>query len=708
MMGGGPMHRGDLNDKFRKQFKEPKPKSLKEVPGYLKKVVGGFLYRLFYIFKLVWETRPWILITMVFISIFNGVMPVVGSYIGAALLNSLASAYTAAKNGLPSQFYTVMGLLILQFVYIFAQSIVSNINTVITRVSGELVVNHIKLKIMNKAKEIDLASFDRPEFYEKLENASNEAGHRPLMIMTSVFSIISQLISIISFIVILLGVSPFAPLIIILLSIPSAIISFSYRRKNFQYIRHRSKSRRKLAYYSELLTNKDMAKEIRMFNLSDLFIDRYKKTFKEYFSGLRRLFLNEGYWNGGLSVVNAGVNCALFLYIASKVCAGQMEIGSYSLYTGALNSISGGVSYIISTVATIYEGTLFINNLIDFMAEKKTIVPSSLTPASVRHHVGHTIEFVGVSFRYPGTSRDVIKNFNLKIEPGETLVLVGLNGAGKTTLLKLLTRLYDPSEGKILFDGRDIREYSPSDLYSIFGIIFQDFGRYAVSAEDNIVFGDIEKKYDEDEVVSAAKQSNADEFISHLPDKYKTPLMRIFEDTGIELSGGQWQKLAVARAFYSDSDILILDEPTASLDPLAEQEIYSQFDKLRKEKTTIFVSHRLSNAATADKIAVIEGGELIELGSHSELMELGGKYCHLFSTQAKRYISTDRERVVGEKTDEHEPKGGFGDDGISEDVPENEPGHRPGDQAENEPGRAGERPPMPPHGHGEGFPPPRS
>ena len=230
-------------------------------------------------------------------------------------------------------------------------------------------------------------------------------------------------------------------------------------------------------------------------------------------------------------------------------------------------------------------------------------------------------------------------------------MLVGLNGAGKTTLIKLLTRLYDPTKGRILLDGKDLREYEPKDLYTIFGIIFQDFGKYAVSVADNIHFGEISKEINLEEIKDAAIQSAADEYISKLPNGYDTPLMRIFEPNGIELSGGQWQKLAVARAFYSDSDILILDEPTAALDPLAEQEIFNQFDKLRKDKTTIFVSHRLSSATVASKIVVLEYGEIVEEGDHKQLMELRGKYFHLFSTQAKRYLGEDENGNLGNGED---------------------------------------------------------
>ena len=248
---------------------------------------------------------------------------------------------------------------------------------------------------------------------------------------------------------------------------------------------------------------------------------------------------------------------------------------------------------------------------------------------------------MNVSFKYPGADKHVLKDINFKINPGETVVLVGLNGAGKTTLIKLLTRLYDPTEGVILLDGKDIRTYNVKDLYSLFGIIFQDFGRYAFTVKENISFGNINAELDFERMKEAARQSGADVFIEKYPSGYETPLTRYFEDNGAELSIGQWQKLAIARAFYSNADILILDEPTASLDPMAEQEIFNQFDELRNGKTSIFVSHRLSSATTASKIIVLENGQVIEIGSHEELMKKQEKYYTLFSTQAKRYIETN-------------------------------------------------------------------
>ncbi|MBQ7669186.1 MAG: ABC transporter ATP-binding protein [Clostridia bacterium] len=627
----GPPPGGPDYDKL----KPKKPKGLRDVPRYLKEALGGFFSRLFYVFRLVWEAKPWILFFMIGNSVLNGIFPVVGALISKELINTLVDVAVKGEG----EFSEIMKLLIFLFVFTFLSALITLVYNMVLRISGEVVTNHIKLKILNKTKEIDMSSFDRPEFYEKLENASREAGMRPIQILQSVFGIVSAVISLISFIVILISVSPWAPLVIIVFSVPAAIISFVYRKKNFEYMRRRSKDRRQMQYYGDLLTNKDMVKEIRMFDLSDTFIDCYKETFGRYFLGIKKLIYAEGAWNSGVSLASSGVNCALFLYLAKKVYDGAIAVGDFTLYTGALQSIASGVTSLISTFAMIYEGTLFIDNMIAFMKEKGTIKPVVDEPLHVKRGVAHKIEFKDVWFTYPGSDHPVIKGVDLTINEGETAVLVGLNGAGKTTLIKLLTRLYDPTSGVILFDGEDIRKYDVKELYGTFGIIFQDFGKYAFTAGENIMFGEISKGYDEKAIREAAKNADADGFISKLSKGYSTSLMKYFEPDGTELSIGQWQKLSVARAFYADSDFLILDEPTASLDAIAEQEIFNQFEKLREGKTTLFVSHRLSSATTATKIFVIDGGEKVEEGTHEELMKLGGKYCELFTTQAKRYVT---------------------------------------------------------------------
>ena len=617
------------------QYRVPRPKNIKDVPRFLKEVIGSFSKRMLYILKLVWEASPGILFLMAFMSVFNGVMPVVGSLIGKELLNRLAQAY----GGQLTTFRVIWTLLVFQFAYLLLNNLVNRLDATIIRISGELVTNHIKLKIMNKAKEVDLASFDSPEFYAKMENANREAGNRPIQVLRATFSIASAIISIVSFIIVLAAVGFLPVLLVIVVAIPSTIINFVYRRKNHNYVFRRSKDRRQMSYYSDVIVNKDMVKEIRMLDLADNFIDRYSQVFKRYFKGLKKLIVEEFLWNVGATLLSTAVNCVLFVLIARGVFEGKYEIGYFSLYTGALNSIASGIATLITTTASIYEGTLFINNMIAFMEEEPTVKPILDEPRSIERGIGHVIEFRDVSFHYPGIDRNVINHVDLTIHAGETIVIVGVNGAGKTTLIKLLTRLYDPTEGMILLDGHDIREYDLKELYDLFGIVFQDYGKYAVSVRDNIAFGEVNSEITDDRIAGAAAASNATDFINALPDKFNTPLMRYFEDNGIELSIGQWQKLAIARAFYSKSDILILDEPTASLDPMAEQEIFNQFDELRSDKTSIFVSHRLSSATTADRIIVLQDGRIVESGNHSQLMNRKGEYYTLFSTQAKRYLT---------------------------------------------------------------------
>ena len=628
------------------------PKNIADLPRYLRELLSGFFSRMGYVAKLVWNTGHWILFSMLFFAVFQGLMPVIGSKISEAVLNELQAQYGIFDGNFAAFFgTTAFFLLVFMFVYNILNSVLNTLKNAIIRIASELVVRTVKLEIMDKAKTLDLCSFDLPAFYEKLENANREAGMRPIQILSAAFSVISAAITLISYVIVLATELWWAALVMIIVSVPSAIINFHYRRKHFQYMRRRSKDRRQMSYYSDLMVNKDMVKEIRMFGLSDTFIQRYKETFDRYYAGIRALILRENVWHVIIAVVTSIVNCGFFAWFAYGVVVGRYQVGTYTLYSGALAQISAAVASLITISATIYEGTLFIDNLTSFLKEEPTIIPvlpeerQEEGPLKVAHGQSHTIEFRHVSFIYPGTEKKVLDDVSLVIRPGETLVLVGLNGAGKTTLLKLLTRLYDPTEGIILLDGEDIRAYDVDDLYSMFGIIFQDFGKYAVNVSENIHFGDIRKVMVDEEIRLAADAADATDYINNLPEGFDTPLMRIFEENGIELSIGQWQKLAIARAFYSDSDVLILDEPTASLDPMAEQEIFNQFDRLRSDKTTIFVSHRLSSATVASKIVVLEYGKVIEEGDHRTLMAKRGRYYELFSTQAKRYI-TEGETVL--------------------------------------------------------------
>ena len=625
-----------------------KPKSLKEVPSYVMKKIKGFFSRLFYIFALVWQSAPMVLVAMIALCLFDGILPVIGAYITSDLLNGISELITANNAGIiSSDAFTAMRPLIFLFalnlIYLFMKRVITRVSTMVTGIAGELVVNHIKLAIMTKARTLDTASFDNPVFYEKLENANREANMRPIGILNATFSLISALISSLSFVAVLSTLSPLAPFVIILAAVPGGIVSIIYRNRNFRYIRFHSKERRQMNYYSSLLVNKDRVQEIKILGLSDTFIAKYKEAFAKYYMGLKSLIVKEGMTQIGVGLVSTVLNSILFVYIAYSVIFDGGRIGDYSLYSGALTSITTYVATLLTSTVTIYEGTLFINNMIEFMKEESDIVPTEEQPLIPERGVPHTIEFKNVSFRYPGVDRYVLRDVNLRFEHSESVVLVGLNGAGKSTLIKLLTRLYDPTEGEIYLDGENLKKYDVKALYNMFGIIFQDFGRYADTIGENIKYGDVDGDWSDEDVVLAARRAGAEEFIERLPDKYDTPLTRMFEDNGHELSVGQWQKLSVSRAFIKNSDILILDEPTASLDPLAEQEVFDQFAKLSKDKIAVFVSHKLSSAVSASKIVVIDGGTVAEVGNHEELIALGGRYYELFTTQARRYAGINTE-----------------------------------------------------------------
>ena len=623
-----------------------KPKKLSQIPSYLIKKTKGFFSRLFYIFALVWQAAPLVLIAMMALCLLDGVLPVFGAYISSYLLNEIADLISDKNLGLITEgaleaMRPLIFLFVLNLVYLFMKKVFNKVSTMVTGIAGELVVNHIKLILIGKAKTLDTRSFDDPLFYEKLENANREANMRPISILNATFSLISAIISAVSFVLVLASLNPIAPIIIMVAAMPSAVVSLVYRNKNFRYIRWHSKERRQMQYYSGLMVNKDRVQEIKILGLADTFTAKYKAAFAQYYKGLKRLIVKEGVTQILVGLITTVVNCLLFIYIAYAVIFGEGKVGDYSLYSGALTSITTYVATLLTSTVTIYEGTLFIDNMIEFMKEKREIVPSVKDAAIPNRNTPHRVEFKNVSFKYPGMERYVLKNVNLTFEPSESVVLVGLNGAGKSTLIKLLTRLYDPTEGDIYLDGKNLKEYDVDALYDIFGIIFQDFGRYAETVGENIRFGDVNREYDLDSITTAATRSGADVFIGALKNGYDTPLTRMFEDTGRELSVGQWQKLSVARAFYKDSEILILDEPTAALDPLAEQEVFNQFSILAKGKIAVFVSHKLSSAVSASKIVVLDHGTVAEVGNHEQLMALGGKYYELFSTQAKRYAGAD-------------------------------------------------------------------
>ena len=372
------------------------PKNARDIPRYLRELLGGFFGRFWYIVKLVWETGRWILIALSLIALFNGVTPVIGSLISTEILNELQDVIVVGGIGKDFWSSPVVFLIVFFFVYKILKQIINSLDTAVTRIAGEKVVRQVKLRIMEKSKTVDMAAFDLPAFYEKMENANREAGNRPLTILSQTFSIVSTVIELTSYLIILFTAPGlwWLPPILFAVSLPSAIINFIYRKKNFQYMRHRSKERRQMNYYSEILVNKDVVKEVRMFDLADSFIGRYTQVFKNYYRGLRQLILSETMWHVGLGILSALVNLLFYVLIARLVFTGEIRIGDYTLYTGAVGTVATCVATLIARSSYIYEGTLFIDNLIAFMNQEQTVLPNCSPVEKLERGGAHRIEFV--------------------------------------------------------------------------------------------------------------------------------------------------------------------------------------------------------------------------------------------------------------------------------------------------------------------------
>lgn len=410
-------------------------------------------------------------------------------------------------------------------------------------------------------------------------------------------------------------------------------------------MRWHSKERRQMDYYNNLVTDKDLVKEVKLFSLADTFIGKFRAVFQKYYRGFRQLVFKDWFFNSLFNLLVAAVLLVIQIPLACRILQGTLQIGDFSLYSSAVNNIYYSVAHILALSMGIYEGTLFIDNMIAFMEQRPSVVPSLPEPLRVEKNKPHVIEFQHVSFCYPASEKKVLDDVSVTIASGETVVLVGLNGAGKTTLVKLLCGLIDPTEGQVLYDGIDIREYNRTDFYKQFSAVFQQYSIMPVTIEE-IVSETLPEHADPVKVRHCLTTAGLWNKIVQLPDGIKSQFGRALYDNGIELSGGEVQKLLFARALYKDAPVILLDEPTAALDPIAESKLYENYNKISAGKTTVFISHRLASTSFCDRIILIENGAICEEGTHNELLKLNGTYYKLFELQAKYYREKSVETEV--------------------------------------------------------------
>ena len=492
---------------------------------------------------------------------------------------------------------------------------------------------HVSVRVMDHASRLDLASYEDPVFYDKLERARVQATDRIAMIQAT-GTLAQQAITAVTLSASIFWFSPWLLVLLIVAVVPAFLGESHFAFLGYSLNIRQTPVRRQLDYLRVLGASKESAKELKLFGLSDFITGEYARLSNELYDenvalAKRRL------WAGALlSLLSTAGYYSAYAWVVYRTVTGELSWGTLQFLAGAIAGASSNIQSIFSTFSSIADQSLFLTDLVAFfqvepgVRSKPDAIPA---PRPIRSG----FRFEGVSFSYPDSSRRVLDNFDLKIEPGERIALIGENGQGKTTIVKLITRLYDPGSGRILLDGVDLREYSIEDLHREIGVIFQDFMRYEMSAGRNIAVGRIEVDSERD-ILLAARKSLADSVIERLPGRYNQLLGRRFEG-GLDLSGGEWQKVALARAYLRDAQLLILDEPTASLDARSEFEVFQRFAELTAGKMALLISHRFSTVRMADRIVVLESGRIAEQGNHQQLMALGARYAEMFELQAASY-----------------------------------------------------------------------
>jgi len=580
--------------------------------------------------RMVWETSPPLVVTTGLLRLVRALLPAAMLWVSKLILDAVVGRITRGNGSLAA----IWKLVALELGLAIASDVLGRVNTLCDSLLGDRFTNRVSVRLMEHASRLDLASFEDPVFYDKLERARRQTTGR-LGLLAALLNLGQDFISLVSLSGLLIVFSPWLMLLLVAAVIPAFLGETHFTTLAYSVLYRWTPQRRLLDYLRLLGASAQSAKEVKMFGLGDYLARRYQRLAEEIDDENKHLAIRRALAGSALNLISTGGYYGAYAVVLVRTLTGSISIGSFTLLTGAFSRSRAYIERLLSGFNDISEQAMFLKDLFEFFEMEPTIRPSPNSIPAPRP-IREGFEFRNAGFAYPGSDRMVVEHINFRLHPGEKVALIGENGAGKTTLVKLLARLYDPTDGQILLDGVDLREYNVEDLRHEIGVIFQDYLRYDLLVRENIGFGRLESLADMGEIEQAARKSLAKGVIDRLPEGYDQMVGRRFEK-GVDLSGGEWQKVALARAYMRDAQLLILDEPTATLDARAEYEVFQRFADLTRGRMAVLISHRFSTVRMADRILVLADGAVREQGTHDQLVALGGRYAELFELQAAGY-----------------------------------------------------------------------
>jgi ABC-type multidrug transport system fused ATPase/permease subunit len=581
--------------------------------------------------ELVWNTSRTQTIILAMMTLVAGLLPAAIAYVGKLIVDGVV---IASQSGSDRDRLIALGYLAIEAVLVALLAGSQRGLTICQSLLRVLLGQKVNVLILEKALTLDLVHFEDSEFYDKMTRARREASSRPLSLVSRTFNIVQNAISLVTYGWLLLQFSFWTVAVLLLSALPAFVAETRFAGEAFRLFRWRTPETREQNYLEFLIANESPAMEVQLYQLGSTLLERYRSIFNRLFGEDRNLTIRRGVWGYLLSLLSTAAFYIAYAWIVVEAIAGRISLGDMTMYLMVFRQGQTTFSGTLTSIGGMYEDNLYLSNLYEFLEQD---IPKPRGKAAKGLVPGDGIRFENVSFRYPGSLQAALKNVSLHLKPGEKLAIVGENGSGKTTLIKLLTRLYTPDAGRILLDGLDLQEWDIEVLHKRIGVIFQNFVRYQFIVGENIGAGDVEHLEDKTRWQTSAEKGMAQPFIEQMPEGFQTQLGRWFKG-GQELSGGQWQKIALSRAFMrTRADILVLDEPTAAMDAEAEFQIFDRLRSLTKNQMVILISHRFSTVRMADTIVVLSAGELIEQGTHEELLQAGGRYATLFRLQAAGY-----------------------------------------------------------------------